>query len=240
MRRAFLTFAAASLALAAVGAPAATAHELTVLEPGPAELDLGTVSVPRLVHATLVKRDDTLLVRVHPDSGDLIEVQLLVPAERSESERRPTAVPRMRAAAALANVAVLQSPTLLVDEVTGVSYRLLARSRLRQGEAQHSITVRRGAQPVRVALRLAPARAPFAASSPERTPRTLVRLRDWQRTAPDGSRPGAVAEPVAASRFAPWFAGALGAGAMLLAAWWMRSGRRSSRERGLERLEPLG
>ena len=53
---------------------AAAAHELTVLAPGSGELDLGTVSTPRLVHATLASRQDVLDHAIRNHRGNQIEV----------------------------------------------------------------------------------------------------------------------------------------------------------------------
>jgi hypothetical protein len=216
------------IALALLVAPStARAHELTVLAPGSAELDLGTVSSPRLVHATLASERDVLDLSIRTAEGPL-DLLVLVPDTQPERgyERRPV-LP--------IDDLVLVDDEPLVDDVTGIRYLVIARRRIAAGTAAIDFSIARGHHPTRIAVYVGDPDAEFAATDPERTPRTLARLRAWAETPAEGSRTvGGADEPRASSR-SPWYGAVIALVAILTAGWWVRSGSRRAQERGVER-----
>ena len=222
-----------ALVLALLLVPAtANAHELTVLAPGAAELDLGNVSSPRLVHATLVDADDEL--RLSLRLGDApIAVQLFVPEVLPERDARGDDLPGIQGEEA---PSVEDTPT---DEATGIRYRLVESTFLDPTQYQRpdvNLTIERGGEPTRVAVLVGDPDATFASTDLERTPQTLARLRAWAETPAEGSKPVRAAAASRDSRSrSPWYGAVIALVAVLTAAWWIRSGSRRAQERGIER-----
>lgn len=214
----------------------ASAHELTVLEVGSGELDAGLGDPARLVHATLDAAGDQLVVTVR-GSGAPLELLVLTPDRRPERTQSIAELPSLAVTGGTVEfeAAAPADRETIVDEGTAVEYRVLgtaavavpAGSRLR-------LAIRRGSQPARVALRVGPPTS-FEAADVERTPRTLLKLRAWVETpapsAPIDRTPAkTTSRPVVA-----WYGAGVALLGMLIAAWWVRSGRSRSRERGVER-----
>lgn len=221
-----LTTLLATLALLA--APAANAHELQVLAPGTAQLDLGSVSQPRLVHGTLQGASDELLLTLTGANRPL-EVLVLVPD--ALPERAAGGAPEL-SLAATERVDRAQ----VTDEITGIDYLVVARHRLAADgpTGPTRLVVRRGEAPTRVAVLVADPDAPFAASDPERTPTTMLRLRAWAETPPAGTRSETPREADVIVG-AAWYGGGIALLALLTAVWWVRSGRARARLEGAAR-----
>ena len=217
-------------------APAsAAAHELVVLPVGAGEIDAGLADPARLIHATLDKPGDTLVVTVR-SSGAPLELLLLMPDRRPESKLDGEALPQLEWAAAPGQSVIEGEPRReLVDEATAVEYGVLSSETLALEEgAPVTVTIRRGTQPARVALRVGAATS-FEAADVERTPRTLVKLRAWVETpAPSAEVDRTPVKTTSRPVVAIYGAGVALLG-VLIAAWWVWSGRRRSRERGAER-----
>lgn len=199
----------------------AHAHELTVLDPGGAQLDLGDASQPRLVHGTLAGTREELELGVRVRATPL-RVLLLVPD--AAPERGSDARPRLDESQRVDDRAIS-------DETTGVEYLVVGERVLQPGPgAATTLRVTRGAEPTRVAVLVGDPDAAFAASDPSRTPRSMLRLRAWAETPADGSRP---VRPAGSGpdRNAPWYGFGITLVAVLTAAWWLRIGHTRSRER---------
>lgn len=219
------------LVLALLLAPgAATAHELSVSVPGSVAIDLGTVTNVRLLHATLVDAGDTIELALDAGTGRDLELLLLVPDDGAEGQARPAEMPT------IAGGDLDRTPESIEDEVTGLRYLVLERRALEDGPQE--LTVARGSAPTRVALRVAPAGEEFVTQDPRRTPRALVRTRAWFEAPAPGARQverRIPEEDPGARRIRIWVPAAFGVLAILLAGWWLRSGWRSARTRGVER-----
>jgi hypothetical protein len=132
------------------------------------------------------------------------------------------------------------------DPGTGVDYVSITDSidvPLAAGELA-TITVRRGAQPTRVAARVhrTDSDVGFETLDPERTPRTLARLVAWDNTpAPGAKVPGPKDEVVMQSITSPevWLPAGIGLGMLAVAVWWVRTGRgRARRPRADDEARP--
>lgn len=215
--------------------PGVHAHDLQVLTPGPAELDAGTAVPARLLHATLLDPRDRLEVTVRA-TGSTIEALVLVPDRAPERDRSGDQVPRVQVSgASQARTVLLETPRRVRDDATGFEYLVIATVTVPRTDVPAVIGVTRGSEPTRVALRVGPPDAPFTARDPERTPRALILARGWVETAPAGA--GDLPDPVRPTpdRTGVWFALALAAAGLLVAAWWVARGRATSRRRGAER-----
>lgn len=234
MARLCLTLVLTVLMLTVAG-PAATAHELQVVAPGSVRLDAGTAAPARLVHATLLDPGDRLVVTVAASDAP-VEALLLVPDRRPERGRAGDALPAMQVPdAAEASVVVLEEPRRVRDEATGFDYLVLATVDVPRSTEVATVTVARGSEPTRVALRVGRPGAPFRSSDPERTPRGLILARGWVETEPAGAGDLPEGWSTAPGRTVAWFAAALAAAGLLVAAWWVARGRAASRRRGVER-----
>lgn len=234
MRRLAAIIAPALASLAAVATPA-TAHELQALAPGPARLDLGTANPARLVHATLLEPADQLRVAVTPVTGP-IEVELLVPDRPPEQDRSGGALPRLQSVdLAEGHVTALDEPRPIRDDATGFGYLVVASAEVPLGDEAVELTVERGGEPTRVALRVGPPSAAFRSNDAERTPRALVLTRGWFETEPAGASDLPAADRTAPERTVAWFGLGIAAAGLLVAAWWVARGRATSRRRGAER-----
>jgi hypothetical protein len=215
-----------AVALAAFALPAAAAaHEISVLPPGAATIDAGDGTTARLIHATLLKPGDTLRVAVHP-GADALEALLLVPEEGPEGQASASKLPTWEVRDGVS----LPAPTL-TDSVTHIAYRVLADT---SASSTSTIVIRRGSIATRVALlvRTGGEATPFRADHVQRTPRTLLRLQQWAATPASRSSTHDAADH---STFRAWYAAGLAVVALLVAGWWIRSGKVRSRERGVER-----
>ncbi|MCW2926507.1 MAG: hypothetical protein JWM86_475 [Thermoleophilia bacterium] len=217
MLRFHLTLAIAVLSVLVGPVATAAAHELSVTPPGPVRLDLGTGDPVRLVHATL-------------GAGEELIATIRVPAESVQEWKVQTL--------ALTRPGT-DSDDQLVDDATTVEYRILREVPLAsyaERAGVRTITVSPGDEPG-VALRVAPAGAPFTSEGLARAPRSLVRLRAWV----EASTPATVDTPAERrdARAAARRMGQAGLGialvGVLVAAWWVLRGRTRSRVRGVER-----
>lgn len=239
MRRLALTLAALASILVAAAAPVA-AHELQLVPPGPAELDVGTADPARLLHATLLEPADRLQVGVLASTGP-VEALLLVPDREPERGRAAAAAPTIRVdGAARSRVEVLDTHEEVRDEATGFEYLVLATVAIPRSDEPASVVVTRGAEPTRIALRVGPTDAPFTSTDPERTPRALILTRGWIETEPAGAADLPAPNRSEPDRSVAWFGLALAAAGILVAIWWVARGRATSRRRGVERAPGTG
>lgn len=220
-------------------APPASAHQLVVGAPGAVELDLGDAGLARLVHATLVRRADTIRVELSPGGAVApLEALLLIPDRAPEDAAADRRRPRAWALVGEARVpfdAVAEQA--LRDDVTGLRYEVIGHldlsTVLRRGRATATLVVERQAAPTRAALLVRRAGEAFAAEDPSGTPRTLAQLRAWDAMPAGGTAGDGIARAPRAA--ISWFAAALAIVAALVAGWWIRAGHARSRERGIER-----
>lgn len=236
MRRAVLTVIAAALVL--VLPDAVLAHEIVVLPVGTGEIDAGLGDPARLFHATLDEPGDELVVTVRT-TGSPLELVLLVPDRAPErgygsGAKLPTIAVTPRGAAEIGNFGG-GGEDEVVDEGTALGYRVVREANVAAREGTLvTVQIRRGIEPTRVALRVG-APTSFEAADVERTPRTLVRLRAWYDTPPPSATVDAARGSSPPSSLVAWYGAGVSLLGVLIAVWWVRSGRRRSRERGLER-----
>jgi hypothetical protein len=216
------------VAFAAAFAPTpALAHEISVLAPGSASIDAGDGSTARLIHATLLDPGDTLRVTVHAGAAG-VDTMLLVPNAGPEQLASRHALPDMPADELVPITD--ETPT---DDSTHIEYRALVEASI--ASTTRTIVVSRGSVPTRVALLVRPSSdTRFRADHPSRTPKTLLRLQQWAAT-PAAAARNHDAGSASHATFRAWYAAALAVIALLVAAWWVRTGKRRSRERGVER-----
>jgi hypothetical protein len=206
-----------------------------VLPVGGAELDAGLGDPARLIHATLDAPGDTLTVTA-TSSGAPLELLLLVPIQKPEAGYDAGELPRSDVKpASTAREPEEASDRRVIDEATAVEYRVIGSQLLSpRAGAPLAITVSRGSEPTRVALRVG-APTSFEAAEIERTPRALVRLRAWADTpAPSAKVDRTPAKTTSRPVVAIYGAGVALLG-VLIATWWVWAGRRRSRVRGAER-----
>lgn len=232
-RRAHHVLVAVLVVLASCMAPgAAVAHQLQVLDPGPGGLDAGQAVPARLIHATLDGAGDSLRVAVTP--GDVpLAATLLVPARPPERDLDGADLPALESTWELPVTSVDGAAT--TDEMTGIEYVPVAAIDLAAATGEGELVVERGGAPVRVALLVGSPDLEFAAVDADQTPRAAVDTRLWAETPPAGSpqeRSRVRATPD--RRYALYGAG-LALTGVLVAVWWIRSGRDRSRRSGLER-----
>ncbi|MCW2961275.1 MAG: hypothetical protein JWM25_1028 [Thermoleophilia bacterium] len=245
-----VTLLALSLLLLA-GAGVAHAHDVQVEQPGPIELNLASGEREVLVHGTLVKQGDTARITFAAPVEDAWGVQLLVPDRLPEREAKEGELPSVQLEYTPAfTAAPLTGPTTtivagklgdaVVDAGTRVRYRTIASGEELQlaSRAYTTITVIRGSEPIRIALRIAALEsdAGFETLDPERTPRTMARLLQWDNT----PAPGATvrrAAPERRSLMSPevWLPAGIALVMLAAAIWWVRRGRGRARVRGFER-----
>lgn len=226
-----LALVLAAAALLANGGSSA-AHELVVADPGPVSVDLADASSSRLIHATLESATDTMQVRVAPTGT--VEALLLVPVFDPEGSAEESDLPTARAEAGGRSRAFEPpvSDEVLLDDTTNVEYRVLGTTRI---HARSVVRVETD-HPTRAALLVRSPDEPFVTDDPDRVQRTLVKLRAWTEVSATGTR-RAPRPPVSDGRAPAIFAAAIAVVALLLAAWWVRSGRMDSRRRGVERAD---
>jgi len=214
------------------GTGIASAHELTVSAPGPVEVDLGDGSRARLVHATLTAGGDTLRAHVAPGDGTDLEALLLVPVFEPERSASRSELPRAHAlvTGATRQFNRVTDEQVLLDDITSVEYRVLGTVRV---DAAAELVVE-SSEPTRVALLVRHRDDAFVTEDPKRLQRTLVKLRAWTEVSATGQR-RTPAKPISDGRGPAIYAAGLAVVALLLAAWWVRSGRTTSRRRGVER-----
>lgn len=225
----------AACLLAAIGAPSAAAHQLQYIEAGSTTIDLGTADPARLIHATLVSADDKLSFTVRSTS-EPVDVILYVPDVKPENTRTPVNLPTIfvtwPGGGAQSSRAEPSDP--VVDAATGITYLELVRVPIAApAGTTATITVRRGAEPARVALRVGPP-SPFGAEDFEQTPRALTKVRLWNASPPAGTE-GARKHTAEPNRAVAWFGTGIATSGVLVAIWWVLRGRATSRHRGVER-----
>jgi len=129
-----------------------------------------------------------------------------------------------------------QGPRRRVDEVTGVAYRVIAQARL-EGGRDATLRVVRGTVATRAVLLVDKPGAVFGADDVEATPRALLALRAWQSAAPGGS-PSSDARTGPRLDATTVISASIALTGVMVAVWWVASGRRRSRERGTDRTGP--
>lgn len=225
----------AACLLAPAGATSAAAHQLEHVDPSSTPIDLGTADPARLIHTTLVKPVDTLVVKLIT-SSEPTELIMYVPDAKPERTREAADLPSITATWDGGGMVSSQDAATdpITDAATAISYLELARTPITApaGTAV-TVTVTRGAKPSRVALRVGP-RSPFGAEDYERTPRTLTEVRIWNATPPPGT-PRPASRAVDPNRAVAWFGAGVALVGVLVAIWWIRSGKIASRRRGVER-----
>ncbi len=236
MTRLALPLLAAVFAACLLAPASASSHELLVLPVGSGELDAGLGDPARLIHGTLDQPEDALVVTVRA-TGTPLELLLLTPERRPERTLSDDELPSMTVTGPGVELDEAAASDLgtVIDEGTAVEYRVLVTTTAaaRAGAAL-TITIRRGDEPARVALRVGPPTS-FEAANVDQTPRALVNLRAWVETpAPsaafDREPPKTTARPIVAL-----YGAGIALLGILLGVWWVWSGRRRSRERGAER-----
>ncbi|MCW2920724.1 MAG: hypothetical protein JWL76_598 [Thermoleophilia bacterium] len=235
MRRPALPLLVLIVACMMLAPAGALAHELLVAPVGSAEIDAGLADPARLVHATLDQPGDTLVVTV-TSTGTPLELLLLVPDRTPERAFRGDDLPRIDLAPAnTPGEAQSSGGTEAVDEATAVDYRVIDAATIAPRDGTKlTITVRRGDQPARVALRVG-APTSFEAADFERTPRTIVQLRGWAETPAPSAKLDRTPAKTASRPVVAIFGAGVALLGVLIAVWWVYSGRRRSRERGVER-----
>lgn len=234
MRLALTLLATAGLCL--IAPAAASSHELLVLPVGSGDLDAGLGDPARLIHATLDQPGDELVVTVRT-TGTPLELLLLTPDRRPERIQSTGDLPSLIVTGANARLDESSDAdrSTIVDEGTAVEYRVLdATGAAARAGTILRITVRRGDEPARVALRVG-APTSFEAANVDQTPRALAKLRAWADTPAPSARfertpPKSTARPIVAI-----YGAGIALLGVLLGVWWVRSGRRRSHERGAER-----
>jgi hypothetical protein len=229
------TLLLAGLLLALGGASGASAHQLQHVEADSATLDLGTADPARLIHTTLVSPTDKLVVKITMTS-EPVEAIMYVPDAEPEQDRPAADLPTITATWPGGGVMTAQdgSNEPVTDAATAISYLELVRAPIAADPGTTAtITIRRGAEPTRVALRIGPA-SPFGAEDFERTPRTLTGVRIWNATPPPGSK-SAQAKAADPNSAIAWFGAGIAIAGVLVAIWWIATGRAASRRRGVER-----
>jgi len=238
VRASLIALSACATLLLFTGA-VASAHELQVLDVGGADIDAGTGDPARLVHATLAEPDDELVVTVRA-TGAPIELQLLVPGRAPELDasgsERPTITLEPAGAASVRRLQPIDDDGTITDAATGVRYLPIAVATLEQvTPAEVTVRVARGSVPTRVALRVG-LPTTFEATNVERAPRTFAQLRGWNELTAPGVRIDPASRPKPLDRLlVAWFGAGIALLGVAIAAWWVRSGRTRSRERGTER-----
>lgn len=234
MRRPALPLLA--LLLACLLAPgAALAHDLLVVPVGSGEIDAGLADPAKLIHATLDEPGDSLTVTVR-STGSPIELLLLVPDRKPESTYEGDELSTMVVQPLTApGSAELGSTARVTDEATSIEYRVIGEqtTATREGVPM-TVTVRRGTEPTRVALRVG-APTSFEAADFERTPRTVVRVRGWAETPAPSAKVDRTPAKTTSRPLVAIFGAGIALLGVLIATWWVWAGRRRSRERGAER-----
>lgn len=242
MRRVVHLITAAALMLLMGSIAEAYAHEPAVLPAGSQRIDLADGSQDRLLHATLVAPADalTITLRHAADAPELL-VRVLVPDAGAEHDATGAALPAatVEDAGQRRSLAPLDTPERIEDAVAGFTYRVIAEfpidGELGTSRSPATIVVTRGSLPTRVALAVTRADATFATTDPRRTSATLLRTRAWFERGAPGAPLGSqhAQSPTRGGRI--WIPIGVAVVAVLLAGWWIASGRRTARRQGIER-----
>jgi hypothetical protein len=211
-----------------------------------------------VVYATLRPAEGTGTLVVDLRTGEMpaTGVELLLPDRPPEQDmgsgRGGGSVPRVEVSvdaepqqvdgtvSATYDVATRTTDRQRIDEATGVRLRVVREIDLPADPAQVQLRVVAD-EPVRVAVAVGIDHADdeLALAEAHATPRTVARLRQWYDLPADGSaqQPASVGAAAAGEvdyRYA-LFGAVLTAAMVLLAGWWVVSGRLDSRVRGLSR-----
>ncbi|MCW2949727.1 MAG: hypothetical protein JWN41_740 [Thermoleophilia bacterium] len=220
----------------------ASAYTAQVVPAGGATIDVGEDVRAQVIHSVLVHATDALTVTLVMPSKP-IAIDVLVPDQPQERGVTPTYSVRRDAssneAAATSSTAHLPAPhgSRLFDRVTGITYRRIHRfdpSDLSLPGHGVTLTVTRGATPLRIALRIDDG-SPMRLSHPASVPQTVSRLGAWfTQPAPGAAR--AVSHHAARRlRSLVWVPFGIAALTLSTAVWWAIRGRRTARVRGIER-----
>jgi hypothetical protein len=210
-----------------------------VVPVGAQKIDLGSTEWSQVAHMTLVSPEDTFVGSFRIGAGGERTFSLLVPARSPEQQARTAERPAayLQIGRRRIDFRPVDAPVTLTEPLTGLTYTEIARTQHTATRAQRgTVHVVRGSRPTRAALRTA-VDAPFELEPRSQSSTTMARLRQWHEVAADGSASAADAQPGGRNGSAtPWRRRALiplgfAAVMLLVATWWMRSGRRTSRER---------
>lgn len=211
-------------------APAANAHRALVAAPGDVSVDLGRARDDHALHSTLIRPGDRIDATLTPGPDGLVHVELLVPQPGPEAASPPADRPagRLIVGGEELPVPALASPQEVTDPATGLVYLAYARlEHVLEPAARRTpldLQVLRGDSPSRVVLRTGP--GPLHLTGAADVPRTVARLRAWHDDPPVAAPAREQGMPLMAVA-----AAGLAASMLLLATWWVRTGRSRARRR---------